>query len=162
MGLTLYQSTEVWLRRRDFAKGFAMEWITRSAEKVGAFGGLIAAASCPACLPALASLGAALGLGFLSGYEGLMITTLLPVFAGIALLANALGWFSHHQWHRSILGMVGPALVLAGLWLFFGQWWNAMLYTGLAFMIGVSVWDLLSPARRRCGPDGCDVPAVKP
>lgn len=139
-----------------------MEWITRSAEKVGSFGGLIAAASCPACLPALASLGAALGLGFLSGYEGLMITTLLPVFAGIALLANALGWFSHRQWHRSILGMVGPSFVLAGLWLFFGQWWNAMLYTGLAFMIGVSLWDLLSPAHRRCGPAGCDVPAVKP
>lgn len=139
-----------------------MEWMTRSAEKAGSVGSLIAAASCPACLPALASLGAAMGLGFLSGYEGLMITTLLPLFAGIALLANALGWFSHRQWRRSVLGMVGPALVLAGLWLFFGQWWNAMLYAGLAFMVGVSLWDLLSPAHRRCGLDGCDMPAVKP
>jgi len=87
-----------------------MEWITRSAEKIGSAGGLIAAASCPACLPALASLGSVLGLGVLSGYEELMITTLLPTFAGIALAANALGWLGHRQWHRSVLGMIGKAL----------------------------------------------------
>lgn len=138
-----------------------MQWITRSAEKLGSGGGLIAAASCPACLPALGSLGAALGLGFLSGYEDLMISTLLPLFAGIALLANALGWLAHRQWRRSVLGIVGPVLVLAGLWLFFGKWWNAMLYAGLAAMVGVSLWDLLSPANRRCGPEGCSVTQAK-
>lgn len=40
---------------------------------------------------------------------------LLPLFAGLALLANALGWFSHRQWHRSVLGMIGPDYVLAVL-----------------------------------------------
>lgn len=139
-----------------------MEWITRVAEKLGSGGGLIAAASCPACLPALGSLGAALGLGFLSGYEGLMISTLLPLFAGIALLANALGWLAHRQWRRSVMGMVGPVLVLAGLWLFFGKWSNAVLYTGLAGMVGVSLWDLLSPVHKRCGPDGCGVRSRSP
>jgi mercuric ion transport protein len=33
---------------------------------------------------------AAIGLGFLSQYEGLFIGILLPMFAGIALLANAI------------------------------------------------------------------------
>jgi mercuric ion transport protein len=128
-----------------------MEWVTRVADKAGALGSIVSAASCPACFPALASLGAALGLGFLSEYEGLFINTLLPVFAGIALLANAMGWFRHRQWWRALLGVAGPAMVLAAMLLFFGQWWTArLLYTGLAFMVGVSVWDLLSPARKIC------------
>ena len=96
-------------------------------------------------------VGAAIGLGFLQEYEGLFISKLLPLFAVVALLANALGWLSHRQWYRSLLGMVGPAIVLAAMLLFFGNWWTAnLLYVGLALMIGVSIWDLLSPANRRC------------
>jgi hypothetical protein len=59
----------------------------------------------------LAGLGAATGLGILSGYEGRFINTLLPFFAVVALIAHALGWFAHRQWHRSLLGMIGPVLV---------------------------------------------------
>mgnify|MGYP003557743434 CR=1 FL=1 len=33
-----------------------------------------------------------------------------------------------------------------------------LLYVGLATMVAVSVWDFVSPANRRCGPDGCAVP----
>lgn len=104
------------------------------------------------CLfPGYRQPGAAIGLGFLQEYEGLFISKLLPLFAVVALLANALGWLSHRQWHRSLLGMVGPAIVLAAMLLFFGNWWTAnLLYVGLALMVGVSIWDLLSPANRRC------------
>ena len=134
-----------------------MDWISRLADKTGVLGSVIAAASCPACFPALASLGAAAGLGFLGEYEGLFITRLLPSFAAIALLANALGWRRHRQWWRSALGMVGPALVLAAMLLFFGQWWTAqLLYTGLALMVGVSLWDLFAPAHRKCREQGCE------
>jgi mercuric ion transport protein len=133
-----------------------MEWISRLADKTGALGSVVSAASCPACFPALASLGAAAGLGFLSEYEGLFITTLLPLFAAIALLANALGWLRHRQWWRSLLGMAGPALVLAAMLLFFGRWWTAhLLYAGLALMVGVALWDL-SPGRRACSANGCE------
>ncbi|EGC8505802.1 TPA: mercury transport protein MerC, partial [Escherichia coli] len=31
----------------------------------------------------------------------------------------------------------------------------------LALMIGVSIWDFVSPAHRRCGPDGCELPAKR-
>ena len=76
---------------------------------------------------------------------------LLGVLATIALVANALGWLRHRQWWRGGLGMVGPALVLAAI-LLFGQRWTAeLLYTGLALMVGVSLWDLLAPAHRNCG-----------
>ena len=136
-----------------------MGLITRIGDKAGALGSIVSAMGCGACFPAIASLGAAIGLGFLSQYEGLFITRLLPLFAALALLANALGWLSHRQWHRSLLGMIGPAIVLAALLLFFGNWWTEnLLYVGLAFMVGVSIWDFVSPANRRCEPDACVLP----
>ena len=140
-----------------------MEWITRAADKAGALGSLVSAASCSACFPALASLGTAAGLGFLGVYEGLFLNTLLPLFAAVALVANAVGWISHRQWQRSLLGMIGPAMVLAAMLLFFGQWWTArLLYTGLASMVGISLWDLLSPANKRCSANGCETRQVRP
>lgn len=132
-----------------------MNAVTRIADKAGALGSIVSAMGCGACFPALASLGTALGLGFLSQFEKVFITVLLPLFAALALLANALGWFSHRQWHRSALGMIGPTLVLVAN--FNGA--VTLLYVGLATMVAVSVWDFVSPANRRCGPDGCELPA---
>jgi mercuric ion transport protein len=78
-----------------------------------------------------------------------------PLFAGLALLANALGWFSHRQWHRTVLGMIGPVIVLIASFTVAEK----LLYVGLAAMVGVSIWDFVSPANRRCGPAGCEIPA---
>ncbi|MGQ0710435.1 MAG: organomercurial transporter MerC [Rhodoferax sp.] len=132
-----------------------MTLIARIGDKAGALGTVVSAMGCAACFPAIAGLGAAIGLGFLQQYEGLFISTLLPLFAGFALLANALGWLSHRQWHRSMLGMIGPALVLAGRFL----WITPLLYAGIVSMLIVSIWDLVSPTNRRCGSDGCELPA---
>ncbi|MBI2752376.1 MAG: organomercurial transporter MerC [Betaproteobacteria bacterium] len=133
-----------------------MEWITSAADRAGVVGTVVSAAACPACFPALASLGGAMGLGVFAEYEGLFMTTLLPLFAGIALVANALGWLRHRQWRRSALGMLGPAMVLAALLLFPGQeCFATLLYAGVACMVGVSLWDLFSPANKRCEVDGC-------
>ena len=41
---------------------------------------------CAMCFPAIASLGAAIGMGFLSQWEGLFINTLLPFFAWVVVL----------------------------------------------------------------------------
>jgi len=87
--------------------------LTRTADKAGVIGAIVTAMGCAACFPALASLGAAIGLGFLSQYEGVFIHYLLPLFAVIALLANVFGGLRHRQWLRMVLGMVGPVLVLA-------------------------------------------------
>jgi len=136
--------------------------LTRAADKVGALGSVVAAMGCAACFPALASFGAAIGLGFLSDYEGLILSRWLPLLAALAFLANALGWLRHRQWHRSLLGMLGPAIVFVDSVWFLGNWWTAnVLYVGLALMAGVAVWDLVSPANRRCGPDGCELPATR-
>ncbi|TAN02152.1 MAG: organomercurial transporter MerC [Rhodanobacteraceae bacterium] len=126
-----------------------MAILARVADKAGLVGSIVSAASCVNCFPALASLGAVVGLGALSPYEGLFVRVLLPLFAGIALIANALGWFSHRQWWRTALGMLGPLVVLVAIFLMrasgHGTGW--LLYPGLALMVGVSIFDLLRPAR---------------
>ena len=132
-----------------------MNVVTRISDKAGSLGSIVSAMGCGACFPALASLGAALGLGFLSQFEALFVTVLLPLFAALALLANELGLFSHRQWHRTVLGMIGPVIVLIASFTVAEK----LLYVGLAAMVGVSIWDFVSPANRRCGPAGCEIPA---
>lgn len=135
---------------------------TRIVDKTGTLGSVVSAMGCAACFPALASFGAAIGLGFLSQYEGLFISRLLPLFAVLAFVANALGWLSHRQWHRSLLGIVGPAIVFAAtVWFLGNRWTSNLMYVGLALMVGVSIWDFVSPANRRCVPDGCVLPAKR-
>lgn len=127
-----------------------MPLLTRLADKAGLLGSVVSAAACVNCFPALASLGAGIGLGVLTPYEGLLIRILLPAFAGIALLANALGLLSHRQWWRVALGMLGPLLVLVAVFVMraTGHRTGWLLYPGLLLMVVVSIWDLLMPVPR--------------
>ena len=123
----------------------------------GAIGAIVAAMGCASCFPALAALGASIGLGFLSPYEGLFINTLLPVFAGIALAANLLSFVSHRIWYRLLAGITGPSMVLATLYLFWTDNWSTYLfYAGLAVMLAVAIWDIVSPPRKVCA--SCEIP----
>lgn len=74
-------------------------------------------------------------------------------YGGIA----ATGGVAHRQWHRSLIGMLGPALLLLSWYPWFKYGWSAKLtYAALALMVAVSVWDLWLPAHRRCNDDRCD------
>ena len=125
-----------------------LNWISRLGDKAGFGGTLVAAAGCSACFPALAALGSALGLGFLSQWEGILVSRVIPVIAVAVMVINVIGYFSHRQWLRTVLGLIGPILVLIGARTMSGLY----LYPGLAFMLGVSVWDMLSPRNKRCEP----------
>jgi len=132
------------------------------ADKVGVVGTVISTMSCAMCFPAVASLGAAIGLGFLAQWEPLFLK-ILPVFAVIVLVVNALGWFKHRQWWRSAVGMVGPILVLIGRFAFTGGALShgmsrGVLYTGLIVMTVFAIWDMVAPSHRRRAPDGCEIP----
>ena len=128
--------------------------LTRLGDKVSSLGVLVSAMGCSMCFPAIASLGAALGLGFLSQWEGFFISTLLPLFAWLALLINGLGWFSHKQWHRSLLGISGPALLLMSLYPLFQYGWSTYVtYFAMGLMVAVSLWDIFSPANKHCADD---------
>ncbi len=128
-----------------------MRWIISLFDKTGALGAFTAAMGCASCFPALGSLGAAMGLGFLAQYEGMFVNTLLPVFAWIALIANVIAFFSHKIWYRTLAGISGPIMVLltmGPLWIY--NWSTNLLYAGIAMMIIVSIWDIVSPPRKVC------------
>lgn len=118
--------------------------VARAADKASVVGVIIAAIGCAACFPALGSLGAALGLGFLSQYEGVFIRILLPLFALIALAANIISWRAHRNALRGILGIVGPLLVLGAVFVMRGMGIRSgfLLYPGLVMMIATALWDL--------------------
>ena len=131
--------------------------ITRIGDKTSSLGALVSAMGCAMCFPAIASLGGTLGLGFLTHWEGLFVNTLLPLFGWLALIINALGWLSHRQWQRSLLGMLGPVLLLLSLYPWFKYGWSTdVTYSALGLMVLVSLWDIFSPAHRRCDTGHCN------
>ncbi len=128
-----------------------MARVIRALDKVGVAGVLLAALSCTACFPALGALAATLGLGFLGALEGLMINTLLPVFALIALAVNCFGWYQHRIHWRGLLAILGPAAILATLYPLWQYGWSTYLfYAALLLMMAVSIADLIWPANRLC------------
>lgn len=50
--------------------------------------------------------------------------------------------------------MIGPTIVLIATFTMAEK----LLYVGLAMMVGVLIWDFVSPAHRCCGADGCELP----
>lgn len=134
-----------------------LDMFSRIGDKAGALGSLMSAMGCAMCFPAIASLGSVIGLGFLSQWEGILINILLPAFALLTLVLNALGWFSHRQWRRSFLGMLGPFLLLLSLYPWFQYAWSSYVtYAALVLMVVASFWDMVSPANLRCGALDCD------
>ncbi len=130
--------------------------ITSLFDKTGTIGVLTAAMGCASCFPALGSLGAALGLGFLAHYEGLLINTLLPVFAAIALAANVFAFFSHKIWYRMLAAITGPSMVLLTMYPLWAYGWSTyLLYSGIALMLIVSLWDIVSPPNKLCS--SCEI-----
>lgn len=124
---------------------------TRLTDKTGSLGAIVSAMGCGMCFPAIASIGSTLGLGFLANFEGVLINTLLPLFAGIALFANLISGVRQRAWLRLALGVAGPLMVLSTLYLFWSADWSTYLfYLGLLFMLGVSIWDFISPTTREC------------
>ena len=144
-----------------------MSLATRIADKAGVIGTIVGSFGCAACFPAAASIGAAIGLGFLGQWEGLFVRFLIPIFAIVALLANLAGWFSHHRGQRSLAGSIGPVMALIGAFGLMGVFGMAhgflpadvarrIFYAGLIVMVLVAVWDLVSPAHRRCPPSAVE------
>ena len=132
-----------------------MTFFYRIAEKLGSFGVVIAALGCTACFPALGALAASLGLGFLSGFEGMFINKLLPIFACLALLANVVGWWIHKNHIRGLISIIGPIGVLATLYPLWKYGWSTYLfYACLILMLTVSIWDIVRPAHKVCPIEG--------
>ncbi|WP_372762234.1 organomercurial transporter MerC [Pseudoalteromonas sp.] len=117
-------------------------------DKIGSAGVWLAALSCTACFPALGSLAAGLGLGFLSHFEGIAINTVLPLFAALALLVNVYNWYQNKNLLRGILSVIGPLVVLLALYPLWQYYWSTyVFYFGITSMVIMSVFDIVKPVK---------------
>ncbi len=117
--------------------------------RFGPIGTLIAALGCASCFPFLGALAAALGLGFLSGYESLLInwavTPLTILLFGLALLMSRR---KEDPPARKVLRIVGPSGMLFALfWIWNTPLREPLFLLGLAITLGVAIWDW----KRPCG-----------
>lgn len=91
--------------------------------------------TCPLCWPAYASLLSAVGLGFVD-----YTPYLLPLTGAFLLMAVAsIGYHARKRKYYTplLIGVVAAVLVLTGKFLWLDDW---MTYSGIAVLIGVSVW----------------------
>ncbi|MBI4005811.1 MAG: MerC family mercury resistance protein [Gammaproteobacteria bacterium] len=117
-------------------------------QKVSYLGAIV---GCASCFLLLGTMGAAIGLGFLGQFEGILINKLLPAFAGIAMLSTIAAWLSHRKNFRLLAGLAEPSMILATLYLFWTDNWSTyMFYLGLILMLVVALWDIVFPASRQC------------
>ncbi|WDE02607.1 organomercurial transporter MerC [Thalassomonas actiniarum] len=122
--------------------------INKLLDKVGSGGVWLAALSCTACFPALGSLASALGLGFLSHFEGIAVNTVLPLFASLALLVNLYNWYQYKNLIRGILSVIGPIAVLLTLYpLWQYEWSTYLFYFSITLMVVMSITDIVKPVR---------------
>lgn len=106
-------------------------------EKIGSFGGIIAAAACPVCFPKLALLGALFGLGALGAYESEFFFA-AQVLIAVAVLGHVLAYWQHRKPWLLGLGILSGAAVFGGLYLLRSE---ALIYAGFAGLVATSATD---------------------
>jgi hypothetical protein len=106
-------------------------------EKIGSFGGIIAAAACPVCFPKLALIGALFGLGALGAYESAFFAA-AQILIVLAVLGHAFAYLQHRKRWLLALGTASGAAVFGGLYLLRSE---ALAYAGLAGLVVASATD---------------------
>jgi MerC mercury resistance protein len=113
-------------------------------EKIGSFGGILAAAACPVCFPKLALIGALFGLGALGAYESALFAA-AQLLIVLAVVGQALAYLRHRKRWLLALGVGSGAAVFAGLYLLRSE---AVVYAGFAGLVVASATDFWSRRAR--------------
>lgn len=111
----------------------------RFLDKIAAIGALLAASSCPVCLPLLAAAGSAAGLGFLRPYEGVM----MYIFQALVLLAfigAIISFLSHRKITPLLLNITGSFLIFFA---FYIKFIAGLIYAGLFFLLAGAILNFL-------------------
>lgn len=108
-----------------------------SLDRIGSIGALAAAIAAPCCFPLFAALAATLGLGVLARFEPTVLY-LFQAFAFVAVLGLALSYRKHR--HASPVG-IGLLGAIAIAYSFYWSASGALLYAGLAAIVGASIWN---------------------
>lgn len=123
---------------------------TNILDKVGSIGAIIAGAAVPCCFPFLSLIGSILGLSFLAAYETYILWA-MQVLVVVALIGSVIAYRGHRKVLPLILGALSTAAVLYAL----NTDMNVkILYSGLAGLIAVAIWNSIEA--KRCA-DACKV-----
>jgi mercuric ion transport protein len=124
-------------------------------EKIGSFGGIIAAAACPVCFPKLALLGAVFGLAALGAYESELLIA-AQVLIAIAVIGHMLAYRRHRKRWLLGLGVLSGAAVFVGLYLLSSE---VMVYAGFAGLVATSATGYWTRFRKTQRPSMRNLPA---
>jgi hypothetical protein len=102
----------------------------------GIVAALLPKLACPACWPAYAGFLTSVGLGFL--LDATHLLSLTAVFLAVAVGALAYGAKARRGYKPFLVGVAASAVVIAGK---FALQRDAVVYAGLALLIGASVWN---------------------
>lgn len=120
-------------------------------EKSGVLGTIIASMSCGFCFPFLASLGASLGIGFLSKFEAFFIVTMIPLLAWFIIAMQIYAWINHRKYTYLLFGLLGPVTFLILKHFFWiEEWRTEVYYVALTSMVLYSVFTIFKPPVRTC------------
>jgi hypothetical protein len=121
---------------------------TNILDKAGSIGAVIAGAAVPCCFPFLSLIGSILGLTFLAPYE----TYILYAMQALVVIAF-LGSIIAYRGHRKVLPLILSGLSTVAVLYALNTDMNVkILYTGLAGLIAVAIWN--SVEAKRCA-DAC-------
>ncbi|PIR24920.1 MAG: hypothetical protein COV43_07750 [Deltaproteobacteria bacterium CG11_big_fil_rev_8_21_14_0_20_42_23] len=117
---------------------------------IGSFGAAFTVGFCPLCIPAVATLFSALGLGFLLHVA--VLQSILVFFIFLTLLG--LYWSyrkEHHRFLPFLAGLIMSAALYVGRYVFLEATLNqVLLYGGIVGMISVGIWNMLLRKQSRC------------
>jgi len=120
-------------------------------EKTGVVSTIFASMSCGFCFPFLASLGASMGIGFLSEFEAFFITTLIPILAWFIIAMQIYAWYKHRKNIYLFFGLIGPVTILILKYFFWvAEYRTEIYYLALASMLIYSVFTLFKPPVKSC------------
>lgn len=130
-------------RARSTGRG----WLRSLALVPGALLALLPSATCPACIAAYAGALSAAGLGFL--FTEKILAPLIVAFLVLGMASIAYSARSHRRLGPLLVTLTGTVAVAAGRLL-----WDvpAILYAGVALLIGAALWNLWLKRRPRTAP----------
>lgn len=113
-------------------------------DKLGAVGAIVAAGGCPACFPALAALGSAMGLGFLQQFEEKSLIA-LQILVFIGLIGNIISYFNHRKIIPLIIGVFSALIIFFAWYIYFSY---ALFYLGLIGLFVAAILNII--AKKKC------------
>lgn len=126
--------------QRDSGKG---RWPALLAAVPGAVA--VALPTCPFCWPLYAGALSALGLGFLLDEQHMLPLAGLLLLATLAPLAYKAS--ARRGYGPLLIGILGAGAILLGKFVWTS---DSILYVGLAFVVGASLWNICPRTVREC------------